>query len=147
MIAPKFPAGPAALAARWREDAQVLRRYGANSRARMLEQMAAELESSTAAEATAIVGLSVAAQLSGFTRAHLRRLIREGKLIAARSDGGEVQVRLSDLPRKAPHGGNPAPHVQRASTRAIVAEVVGSGRAVTPRHKKPKGPRVKKSDG
>ena len=53
MIAPHYPPGPAALAARWREDAQVLRRYGATSRARLLEQMAAELEASTAADAMA----------------------------------------------------------------------------------------------
>jgi hypothetical protein len=106
----------------------------------MLEQVAAELESSTAAEATAVVGLSVAAQLSGFTRAHLRRLVREGKLIAAGSDGREVQVRLGDLPRKPPQGGDPAPQLAGASTRAIVTEVVGSGRALTPRNKNRKVP-------
>jgi hypothetical protein len=135
-----YPPGPAALAARWRADAQVLRRYGVTSRARLLEEMAAELEASTAAEATAIVGLSDAARLSGFTRAHLRRLVREGKLIAVGSDGREVQVRLGDLPRKAPHGGDLLAHVLGASTRAIVAEVVGSGRALTPRHKNRKVP-------
>jgi hypothetical protein len=140
MIAPHYPPGPAALAARWRKDAQVLRRYGANSRARMLEAMAAELESSTAGEATAVVGLSVAAQLSGFTRAHLRRLVREGKLIAAASGGREVQIRLGDLPRKAPQGGDSAPHAARESTRAIVAEVVGTGRVLPPRRKNRKVP-------
>jgi hypothetical protein len=104
MIAPHYPPGPAALAARWREDAQVLRRYGVTSRARLLEQMAAELEASTAADATATVALSVAAEVSGFTRAPLRRLIREGKLVSAGTEGREPQVRLSDLPRKATHG-------------------------------------------
>lgn len=142
-----FPAGPAALAARWREDAQVLRRYGANSRARMLEQMTAELESSTAAEATAVVDLSVAAQLSGFTRAHLRRLVREGKLIAAASDGREVQVRLGDLPRKPLHGGDLAPRVARGSTRAIVVEVVGErGTRANAAPEMPKGASRKKSE-
>jgi hypothetical protein len=98
MIAPHYPPGPAALAARWREDAQVLRRYGATSRARLLEQMAAELEASTATDATTTVALSVAAEVSGFTRAHLRRLIQEGKLGTAGAEGREPQLRLSDLP-------------------------------------------------
>jgi hypothetical protein len=134
MIAPHNRSGPAALAARWREDAQVLRRYGVTSRARMLEQMTAELESSTAADATATVPLGVAAELSGFTRAHLRRLIREGKLATAGTEGREPQVHLSDLPRKAKHGA-PAQLVEWPSTRAIVAEVVGTGRVLPPRQK------------
>jgi hypothetical protein len=134
MIAPHNPPGPAALAARWREDAQVLRRYGVTSRARLLEQMAAELEASTAADATATVALSVAAELSGFTRAHLRRLIREGKLVTAGTEGREPQVRLSDLPRKATHV------VAWSSARAIVAEVVSTGRVLPPRRKTRKVP-------
>jgi hypothetical protein len=134
MIAPHYPPGPAALAARWREDAQVLRRYGATSRARLLEQMAAELEATTAADATATVALSVAAEVSGFTRAHLRRLIREGKLGTEATEGTEPQVHLSDLPRKAKQGA-PARLVERPSTRAIVYEVVGTGRVLPPRQK------------
>jgi hypothetical protein len=134
MIAPYYPSGPAALAARWRADAQVLRRYGVASRARLLEQMAAELEASTAADATATVALSVAAELSGFTRAHLRRLIREGKLVTAGTEGREPHVRLSDLPRK-PTRAAPAQLVEWPSTRAIVAEVVGTGPISTPRQK------------
>jgi hypothetical protein len=93
-------AGPLALAARWRSDAQVLRRYGATARAQMLERMAAELEQSTAEGAAAVVGLSAAAELSGFTRGHLRRLYRNGRLVAAALDGGEPLFRVSDLPCK-----------------------------------------------
>jgi hypothetical protein len=117
----------------------VLRRYGVTSRARLLEQMAAELEASTAADATATVALSVAAEVSGFTRSHLRRLIREGKLGTAGMDGREPEVRLSDLPRKATHGA-PAELVEWPSTRAIVAEVVGTGRVLPPRPKNRKVP-------
>lgn len=97
MIAPQSPPTPAALAARWRSDAQVFRRYGAAGRARMLERMAAELELSTGADECATVDLSTAAALSGFSRAHLRRLIREGKLTTV-ADG--ALVRVGDLPRK-----------------------------------------------
>jgi hypothetical protein len=139
MIAPHYPPGAAALAARWREDAQVLRRYRRKQPRPELEQMAAELEASTAADVTATVALSVAAELSGFTRAHLRRLIREGKLDTAGTEGREPQVRLSDLPWKATHGA-PAQLVGWPSTRAIVAEVVGTGCARPPRPKNRKVP-------
>lgn len=97
MIAPQSPPTPAALAAQWREDAQVFRRYGAAGRARMLERIAAELEQSTQTDQSATVDLSTAVKLSGFSRAHLRRLIREGKL-SATADG--ALVRACDLPRK-----------------------------------------------
>jgi hypothetical protein len=106
MIAPQSSPTPAALAARWREDAQVFRRYGAAGRARMLEVMADEVERAAGTDQAATVDLSTAAELSGFTRAHLRRLIRDGKL-AATPDGS--RVRTSDLPRKPGHTLAPAP--------------------------------------
>lgn len=133
MSGPEIPAGGAALAARWREDAQVLRRYGATGRARMLERLAAELELSTASEAAAPVDLSTAAKLSGFTRGHLRRLYREGKLIPVTVERGEPLFRASDLPRK-PGGGaaasdQPLPvsraHVARGLTKSDVRAILG----------------------
>lgn len=56
----------------------MLRRYGATGRARMLERLADELERSAARTTTATVDLTTAAERSGFTRGHLRRLIRTG---------------------------------------------------------------------
>lgn len=121
MIAPQSPPTPAALAARWREDAQVFRRYGAAGRARMLERMADELERSADADQCTTVDLSTAAELSGFTRAHLRRLIREGKL-AATSDGARVCV--SDLPRKPGYTLAPAKSAVWPSGREAVADLL-----------------------
>ncbi len=122
MIAPLFPEGPAGLAARWREDAEVFRRYGAAGRARMLERMAAELERTTRGDEAARVDLSTAADLSGFSRSHLRRLIRTGKLPATEGETGDPLVRVSDLPRKAgPLGGAPAVW---PSGREAVAELL-----------------------
>jgi hypothetical protein len=95
VITPQSPPPPAALAARWRDDTQVFRRYGAAGRARLLERMAAELEVSTHAHASATVDLSTAAALSGFSRAHLRRLIREGKL-GTTADGALLRVKKSE---------------------------------------------------
>lgn len=103
MIMLESQGGPSALAARWREDAQVLRRYGAGGRARMLERMAAELEESIMGGGDEVVDLSRAVVLSGFTRGHLRRLMHDGKLIPAGRNGREPLFRISDLPRKPGH--------------------------------------------
>lgn len=79
---------------------------------------------------------------AGFTRAHLRRLIREGKLVTAGTEGREPQVRLSDLPRKTKQGA-PARLMEWPAARAIVAEVVGTGRVLPHRRKNRKSPRKK----
>lgn len=128
MIPPEAPTGPAALITRLLADAQVFRRYGATGRARMLEQIAAELELSTADEAAAVVGMRAAVALTGFTRGHLRRLYREGRLVAAGVERGEPMFRVSDLPRK------PAPRPSAArsapvSRTAFVRELVRAGQA------------------
>ena len=88
----------------------------------MLERMAAELELSTQTTECATVDLSTAATLSGFSRAHLRRLIREGKL-ATTADG--ALVRVSDLPRKPgapPTGAAPPPWT--SSGREAISELL-----------------------
>jgi len=100
MSAPDLPTSRAELAARWRADAQVFRRYGSTGRARMLERLAAELEQSANDEAAAVVDLAGAAQLTGFTRGHLRRLFREGRLMPVRMEGEEPLFSVADLPRK-----------------------------------------------
>lgn len=64
-----------------------IRCYGAAGRARILERMAAELELTAEPDQSAAVDLNTAAELSGFSRARLRRLIRDGKL-ATTADGG-----------------------------------------------------------
>lgn len=122
MIPPAEPVtGPAALVARWRTDALVLRRYGALGRARMLERMATELEEAIAGAAESVVTLHVAADLSGFTRSHLRRLYRDGKLIPARTEAGEPLFRVSDLPRKPGK-----PPVEQRSRTQIAREIIGT---------------------
>jgi hypothetical protein len=69
----------------------------------MLERMADELERSAGRDGSAQVDLATAAELSGFTRGHLRRLIRVGKLPVTPNEAGDPQVRLADLPRKPGH--------------------------------------------
>ena len=123
MSMPEFRGGPAALAARWREDAEVLRRYGAASRARMLERLAAELEESLVGGGEELVDLSRAVALSGFTRGHLRRLMGDSKLIPAGHKGREPLFRVSDLPRKP---GHTAAESHPRTPLEIAREVIGA---------------------
>ena len=126
MNQPETHTGPGALVTRLRDDAQVFRRYGATGRAQMLEQIAAEVERSTADESAAVVGMRAAVALTGFTRGHLRRLYREGRLLAAGLERGEPVFRVADLPRKPaarPAAARPAP----ASRAQFVRELVRAG--------------------
>jgi hypothetical protein len=117
MPAPDHLTSRAELAARWRADAQVFRRYGSTGRARMLERLAAELEQTATEEAAAVVDLTTAAQLTGFTRGHLRRLFRDGRLAPVRMEGDEPLFRVADLPRKLTGNGQ-----GQAAVRALFGE-------------------------
>lgn len=120
----------AALVARWRMNAAVLRSYGAPGHARLLERLAADLEAELRAESAAVVNLADAVHLSGYTRGHLRRLLRAGQL---RNLGSDIAPRFtaSDLPRKP--GYVPAheilapPPKSGVSSRLQVARAVVSG--------------------
>lgn len=83
----------------WRADAEVLRRRGAVARAAMLERLAAELEEDLARDAPPLVDLGRAADLSGYTRGHLRRMLMEGGLVNHGSEARPL-VLAADLPRK-----------------------------------------------
>ncbi|HET6230472.1 MAG TPA: hypothetical protein VFE05_10425 [Longimicrobiaceae bacterium] len=83
----------------WREAAAVLRCYGHDHTADVVERMAAELEADTRTTEAARIGMAEAVERTGYTRGHLRRLIRDGKL---RNVGSEEEPLLlpSELPRK-----------------------------------------------
>jgi hypothetical protein len=84
---------------RWRADAAVLRCRGAEGAAALLDGCAAELEAALTAGNADPVTLAEASDLSGYSVAHLRRLIADGALRNV-SDNGRVRVRPGDLPRK-----------------------------------------------
>lgn len=101
-------AGPLALlAARWRADAEVLRRRGCAEAACLLESCAGELEDCGALVQDEHLPLAAAARESGYSVPHLRRLIAQGRLAAVPSQG-PTRVRRGDLPRK-PGSHSPAP--------------------------------------
>lgn len=88
-----------ALLARWRSDADVLRRRGSVGAADLLAGCARELEDAMRMTADQDLSLREAAGECGYSVAHLRRLIRCGQLSNVGS-GGRVHVRRSELPRK-----------------------------------------------
>ena len=113
----------------WRSDAAVLRDYGDERAADLLERLAAELEADLQDGDTKMVDLSAAVKLTGYTRGHLRRLLMEGKL---RNVGApdEPAFLTSELPRK-PGQPGPSPALAPRATlspslRMQVARAVAS---------------------
>ncbi len=99
------------LAARWREEAERLRRLEANGQAAALELAARELEAIAKAWASKRLTISEAAAESGYSEEHLRRLTRNGQLPADRNGGPKSQlyVRRGDLPTKRRRDGREEP--------------------------------------
>lgn len=90
---------PDVLTRLWREQAAILRSRAAEVQATILEQCADELEAAQRAHAQSRVGLDEAVEITGFTRGHIRRLAKKGKL---RNVGTEEMPEFlrGDLPRK-----------------------------------------------
>jgi hypothetical protein len=85
------------ITSRWRADAAVLRRYGCRRAAAVLERCADELDEELGRDV--LVGLAEAEAITGYTRGHLRRLVRE-KTLANHGTDRAPQFRPGDLPRK-----------------------------------------------
>jgi hypothetical protein len=109
-------------ASSWRTDAAVLRRYGAAALADLLERCAADLGSEERARLDALVTLDEAVQLTGFTRGHLRRLCRSGKLANAGTEAAPA-FRRAALPRK-----TGTESVGSVHSPALVVEAVLAGK-------------------
>lgn len=82
----------------WRRDADVFRRYGQEALAALLEKLATDLEADCLSDDER-VSFADAPHLSGYSQAHLRRLVRQGKLTNLGSRK-KPEFLLSDLPRK-----------------------------------------------
>lgn len=108
----------------WREEAQRIRhRYTDDRLARLCEVHAEELELALAREAGREITLDEAAQISGFSKAHLRRLM-DGGVIPNVGGPGAPRVRVGDLPIKA--GRASALTASAAFHRAVAEPVMTS---------------------
>lgn len=83
----------------WREEAEMLRRRGADAQATALESAADDLEQAWKAWRQELLTVEQAASASGYSEAHIRRLLREGKIPNA-GEEHHPRVRRADLPKK-----------------------------------------------
>ncbi len=83
----------------WRDEADTLRRRGAAAQAVVLESCAEELESTLQQHHDELLNLTEAARVSGYSREHLGRLLKEGRIPNA-GQPGAPKIRRSKLPTK-----------------------------------------------
>lgn len=115
-----------ALASRWREKAATLRPF-AEAAALAFEEAATDLERTLAHVESDTLSPRQAAVASGYSAAHIRRLLDEGTIPNAGTED-HPRVRQCDLPRKPGHG-VVAPAVSRPSiSRGQAVRAVVNGR-------------------
>jgi len=92
--------GPQELTARWRAEAAVLRRRGAELQAAVLEGAAGELDEWARTWELEVLTLSQAAAASGYSYSALQHLVAAGRIKNA-GTAHRPRIRRSDLPWKA----------------------------------------------
>ena len=116
------------LPANWRRKAKSLRRYGGETPATAIERCAEELEATLVERDETTLSLVEAARESGYSRDHLGRLVRDGKIPnAGRPNAPRIARR--HLPRKAPAEAPLAeePRPRERSNAQIVQSIIRKG--------------------
>ncbi len=103
-----MPSSLASLLSQWREDAERLRTWGCDGQATILERCADQLDAHAATVADATLSLDEAAAASGYSVAHLRRLVAQG-VVPYVGTNGVTAVRQQDLPYKPRRQRHPLP--------------------------------------
>lgn len=111
------------LAERFHEEAETLRRRGAESQAVALESAAADLERAVTNWLREPLSVDKASAESGYSAEHLRRLVREGKLPNA-GPKGSIRIRRIHLPSK------PGSNVDGSATDARIGSRTQMARSV-----------------
>ena len=88
------------LAARWRAEAAVLRRRGAEPQAAVLESSAADLEAWAQEHDLEALALEQAERESGYSYSALQKMVATGRLLNV-GEPHRPRVRRGDLPKKA----------------------------------------------
>ena len=117
----------------WLKQAEALRRYGGENLAVVLERCADELEVTIRERDETTLTLTSAARESGYTREHLGRLVRDGKIPNAGRPGAP-RIARRHLPRKRHDPESPtSPRLARkrrrreVSGRGIVRSIIEKG--------------------
>lgn len=101
------------LAARWRQDAEILRIRGAGRQATTLESCAEDLTEGIRSWRFTELELADAAKESGLSYSHLQRLVSAGDIPNAGQHGAPLILR-KDLPQFVPRGTDEDPLVDEA---------------------------------
>ena len=112
----------------WRRQAKTLRRYGGQALATAIERCADELEGTIQQRDDTTYSLTEAARESGYSREHLGRLVRDGKIPnAGRPNAPRIARR--HLPRKARAEPRLAEKSRRShlSNAQIVQSIISKG--------------------
>ncbi|MCY3704621.1 MAG: hypothetical protein OXH08_03840 [Gammaproteobacteria bacterium] len=122
------PTSVEGLPADWRKQAKALRRYGGETPATAIERCAEDLEATLVERDETTLSLVEAARESGYSRDHLGRLVRDGKIPnAGRPNAPRIARR--HLPRKAPAQAPLAeePRPRERSNAQIVQSIIQRG--------------------
>ena len=122
------PASVEGLPDDWRTQAKTLRRYGGDTPATAIERCADDLETTIREQDETTFSLVEAARESGYSKDHLGRLVREGKIPnAGRPNAPRILRR--NLPLKAPSGPRLAESAARrdVSNEQIVQSIIRRG--------------------
>lgn len=128
---------PGELLILWRADIDRFEAYGQSQAASVLRQCASQLQETTHESAIAPLTLTEASAESGYSPAHLERLVRQGK-IANAGRKHAPRIRRSDLPLKPgalliPSEAVTLSDARRQAVRAVVASHPGATDAATHR--------------
>ncbi len=113
------------LSGRWRKRALLFRSHADESLALAYERCADELDRVFENSDMKVLSLEEAEAESGYTKSHIRRLIREG-VIPNSGTRSDPRVQRSHLPRKPGHGIGGSP-CQDLSLRSQAARAIAQG--------------------
>lgn len=114
------------LADNWRSEAGRLRQLEAAGQAAAFEQLASELEATLSTWDTSSLTIREAAEHSGYTEDHLRRLVRRGHIPNA-GRKNSPRIYRSDLPLK-PRSKDGSGHPQDIDYREQIARSVADSK-------------------
>lgn len=107
----------------WRHDAGILRKYGCEVVAHVLDTVAYQAQVSVVEGSEEKLTLKQASELSGYSMDHLSRLVRDG-MIPNAGEHGAPRIKHVDLPRKPVGKSTPQSHVD---SEQIVQSIINRG--------------------
>jgi hypothetical protein len=110
------------LVAKWRQDAQTLRRFKVEAHAELIEALLEDLQTFVTERAQETLTLSEASAISGYSKDQLRRHIQKG-WIPNSCSGDQVRLQRRHLPKKPGHGIAVVPQTAPSSRTQVACAI------------------------